>query len=134
MQDGLTACARPAKESMQIDSKTLLQNVRQTYAKAIGIVERKNRDYATEADPFANFRTATVLGLTVEKGILVRTLDKIMRVNNLLENPAYVTEESIEDTLVDAINYLALLKAHRELIGSARKADAVSGLSIRCED
>ncbi len=93
----------------------LLANVRETYAKAAEIIERKNADYATQADPFANFRTANILGLSVEKGILVRTLDKIMRVNNLLEHEAFVTEESMEDTLTDAINYLALLKAYREL-------------------
>ena len=93
----------------------LISNVRDTYKTALEIVERKNADYATQADPFANFRTANVLGLSVEKGILVRTLDKIMRVNNLLEHEAYVTEESMEDTLTDAINYLALLKAYREL-------------------
>ncbi len=93
----------------------LIANVRDTYAKAIEIIEKKNADYATQADPFANFRTANILGLSVEKGILVRTLDKIMRVNNLLEHEAFVTEESMEDTLTDAINYLAILKAYRQL-------------------
>ncbi len=96
-------------------SKDLIDNVRRTFAKAIGIVEQKNADYATQENPWANFQTSQILDVSVEKAILVRTLDKIVRVNNLLEHPAYVTEESIEDTLLDAINYLALLKAYREL-------------------
>jgi len=100
---------------MTITPEDLISNVRHTYRKALEIIERKNADYATQSDPFANFRTANILGLTVEKGILVRTLDKIMRVSNLLEHEAFVTEESMEDTLTDAINYLALLKAYREL-------------------
>jgi hypothetical protein len=92
-------------------TKDLIENVRATFDKALKIVEQKNSDYATQANPWANFETSAVLGITVEKAILVRTLDKIIRVNNLLEHSAYVTEETMEDTLTDAINYLALLAA-----------------------
>ncbi len=92
----------------------LIESARKTYAAGLEIMERKNHDYAGAADAFRNFRTATVLGLSVEKAILVRVLDKLARVNNLLDQPAFVTEESMADTLVDAINYLAILKAYRE--------------------
>ena len=93
----------------------MIENIRATYDAGISIIEKKNRDYGADGDPFRNFKTATVLGLTVEKAILVRLMDKIARVDNLLEHEAYVTEETLEDTLVDAINYLAILKAYRNL-------------------
>lgn len=93
----------------------MLDNIRATYDAGISIVEKKNHDYGADADPFRNFRTAGILGLTVEKAILVRVLDKLARVNNLLDHEAYVKDESLEDTLIDAINYLAIMKAFRDL-------------------
>jgi hypothetical protein len=101
-----------AKAPARVD---LLENVRATFAAGVDIIEKKNKDYGADADPFRNFRSAQVLGISVEKAILVRTLDKLARIDNLLTKPAYVTEESLEDTLTDAINYLALLKAFREM-------------------
>lgn len=92
----------------------LIESVQKTFAAGLTLVERKNRDYGAGNDAFRNFRTAGVVGLSVEKAILVRVLDKISRIDNLLEHEAYVTEESMEDTVVDAINYLAILKAYRE--------------------
>ena len=92
----------------------LIESVRRTYEVGLAIVEKKNKDYGANEDPFRNFRAATMLGLSVEKAILVRTLDKLARINNLLDHEAYVTEETMDDTIVDACNYLAILKAWRE--------------------
>ena len=83
-----------------------------TFAACLAIARKKNADYAGEADPFANFRASELVGVSVEKGIMVRWLDKLKRIDNLLSQPAYVTEESIEDTLRDAINYPAILLAY----------------------
>jgi hypothetical protein len=94
--------------------KALIESVRKTYAKSVEIIERKNHDYSGADDAFANFRTAGILGISAEKGILLRTLDKIARINNLLDHAAYVTDESMDDTITDAIGYLAILKAYRE--------------------
>lgn len=93
----------------------MLASVRETFESGIAIIEKKNHDYGAITEPFANFRSAELLGLSVEKAILVRTLDKITRINNLLAHDAFVTEESMDDTIVDAINYLAILKAFREM-------------------
>ena len=89
----------------------MVESIKSTFAKGLAIVVKKNADYATETDPFRNFNYAQVLGVTAEKAILVRTVDKIARIDNLLTKEHQVTEESIEDTLVDAIDYLAILKA-----------------------
>lgn len=74
------------------------------------IVRCKNQDYAdSQTDPFKNFRNSIAVGVPIERGILVRIMDKISRVSNLLDRDAVVVDESLEDSLKDAINYLALL-------------------------
>ena len=89
----------------------LLARCEATFAECLEIIRKKNHDYAADADAFANFRTCELLNVSAEKGIMVRWLDKIKRIDNLLTKEAYVTDESIEDTLRDAINYPALLLA-----------------------
>jgi hypothetical protein len=109
-----------SKRSEQSISETkvfdLIGSLAATYERCIAIATKKNADYAGLADPFANFQAAPALlsGISVEKGILVRLTDKIKRIDNLLSHEAYVTEESMNDTIEDAINYLGILKAWRE--------------------
>lgn len=82
--------------------------------RAIGIVELKNADYAGENDPFKNFRAAELLGMTVEQGILLRMSDKMTRIGNLLKSQQKVQDESIEDTLLDLMNYANILLTYRQ--------------------
>ncbi len=97
----------------------LLESLKVTFQECTELVERKNRDYSGEnEDEFANFKACEILGISAEQGILIRWLDKLMRINNLLTNEAYVTDEKIEDTLNDSVNYPAILKA---LIASRKK-------------
>jgi hypothetical protein len=50
------------------------------------------------------------VGVSVEKGILVRMCDKLSRIGNLIErNDHSVKDESIEDTLIDIMNYSNIL-------------------------
>lgn len=52
---------------------------------------------------------------STEKGILVRLSDKMSRITNLIEGgEAAVSDETVVDTIEDAINYLAILKAYYE--------------------
>ncbi len=79
------------------------------------IIRRKNSDYATGEDPFNNFRMVEMIGLSVEQGIMTRILDKFARLSNLTasgEEPA-VADETVDDTILDLINYLAILHAYR---------------------
>lgn len=94
----------------------LIESMEATFARCASIARKKNADYAGQGDQFANFKAAPALlsGVSVEKGILVRLTDKLKRIDNLLTHDAYVTEESMSDTIEDAINYLAILKAWRE--------------------
>jgi hypothetical protein len=88
-----------------------LIDLEQTYATALNIVRKKNQDYATSDNPFKNFENCTTVGVSPARGILVRVIDKITRVSNLLDKPNAVQDETIDDTILDIINYLAILKA-----------------------
>ena len=89
------------------DFITALEN---NFKDCIEIVKKKNSDYAKDVDPFKNFRLSEFVGLcSLERAILVRMMDKIQRVVNLLDKEASVKDESIEDTLKDLINYANIL-------------------------
>ena len=78
---------------------------------AFGLMESKNQDYASGADPFTNFRGSMHVGVEPEIGILIRMLDKMMRIKSLLANGSLaVQNESARDSLRDLINYTVLLE------------------------
>lgn len=75
-------------------------------AKARSIMRKKNEDYGAETDPFRNFRTFGPYG------ILVRLSDKLSRLRTYEERGKFsVEDEGMEDTVLDAINYLVLYAA-----------------------
>lgn len=101
-----------------MERKEFIRSLEKTFAKGIELVRIKNKDYGAESNPFKNFESAKLIGLDVKDAILVRTLDKLSRIGNLLHTEAAVKDETIEDTIVDAINYLAILKARIEFENS----------------
>lgn len=98
-----------------MNNKDFIKHIEETYTECVGIVKVKNKDYASSSNPFKNFQSAEIVGVGVDRAIMVRILDKLARISNLLDKPAAVKEEAIEDTLNDAINYLAILKAYISL-------------------
>ena len=97
----------------KIDTKFLITSMDKTFSDCLETAKRKNADYAGEVtDPFKNFKNSLVVGVPVERGILVRIMDKVSRISNLIDKDAQVKDETITDTLDDAINYLAILKAY----------------------
>ena len=78
-------------------------------------MQKKNADYAGNSNPYANFLNSKVVGVSPQKGILVRLMDKMSRIGNLIEgkNPM-VKDETVDDTIDDAINYLVILKSLRK--------------------
>lgn len=92
----------------------LLQDMADTFTACFETAQRKNHDYGgSNNDPFANFRNSTIAGVSVERGILVRLMDKMSRISTLLDKDAMVIDEAVNDTIDDAINYLAILKSYR---------------------
>lgn len=83
--------------------------LRNNYDEGLRLMLKKNADYADITDPFANFKVCEIIGVNYKRGILVRALDKIKRIGNLLGRQAKVKDETIEDTLLDAMNYMNIL-------------------------
>ena len=82
-----------------------------TIEKCKGIMLAKNNDYSHGEDPFVNFRASEILGVPIEKGILVRVLDKIQRIRTFSDTGKLaVSNESVDDAIDDIINYMILLK------------------------
>jgi len=93
--------------------KDFIEMLETNAKKDIDIVKMKNQDYATNTDPFSNFRVVESLGVcSAEKGILVRMSDKMARIGNLLTKEAAVKDESILDTLSDLRNYANILQCY----------------------
>jgi hypothetical protein len=91
----------------------LLIDLEKTFVTCLETAHRKNHDYgASDKSPYNNFLNSTMVGVSVERGILVRMMDKISRISTLLEKEAQVSDESIQDTLMDLINYTAILKSY----------------------
>lgn len=90
----------------------LIQASEELFAKCLITMENKNHDYAgkEDANGLENFNlTAKVSKISRDKGILIRLMDKMTRIGNLLSHDAKVKSESLHDTISDAINYLAIL-------------------------
>lgn len=114
-----------------MNREQFIAHLDQTYAEAAAIVKLKNQDYGADANPFKNFEfSAQIVGCPAETGIMVRFSDKVARIGNLLngKDPA-VKEESIDDTILDAINYLAILRAWRVHMAEQREQQKLVGLT-----
>ena len=90
------------------------QSMRNTFDACFDISLKKANDYSKGSNTYRNFEGSERIGISAQKGILLRMQDKFVRLENLLENDTPKVSESIEDTLMDLINYAAILKARRE--------------------
>lgn len=90
--------------------------VKKLYADALAVMIAKNNDYSNNNEnPFSNFEMVEELGITTpERGLMVRMTDKFSRASNLLSKEPDVQDESLQDTLMDLINYTAILSAYIE--------------------
>lgn len=85
--------------------KEYLQNFQKITGEMLALTSAKNADYASDSDPFANFRTFGTLG------ILVRVSDKFARLKTALvdKQKLAVASETVEDTCLDLATYAVLL-------------------------
>lgn len=81
--------------------------------KAQDLMMKKNEDYTSQDDNcLSNLDGSSFVGVSIVKGILIRMMDKIKRIQSFDEKGYNaVSEESIEDTIIDLINYSVLLNA-----------------------
>lgn len=120
-----------------MDREAFVKNIEETYKLGVDIIRKKNTDYAAGSDPFKNFKLFDSLfeGVDLNKAnrvqlmIIVRVLDKISRICNLLGKDAIVVDESVDDSILDAINYLAILRAHRKFDDKKTPSSQYGGFS-----
>lgn len=86
--------------SEEVASYDFQQDVEQIMDEAAKLLIRKHHDYGPK-----NISGAPGGALN---GIRVRLYDKLARLNNLVDSDKEPNFESIEDTLVDALNYCAI--------------------------
>ena len=81
---------------------------------ASALSDSKRHDYASEADPFLNFtQVADVSGLTIDQVFLVWVTTKVVRLGQLVGNGKEPNNESVDDNILDLINYPALWRGIR---------------------
>ena len=112
MLDELTEAINAEKPE---DLDVAIENL---FSECVETIRKKNGDYATDDDQFKSFRTVEMIGASVEQGILTRFLDKVSRLTTIFKQKRvgkeYVDDESFQDTIKDAINYLAILHVYIE--------------------
>lgn len=87
------------------------KDIQKTFTTCLQIIDKKNHDYSGEVDSFGSFRNAAIAGVGVKQALVLAVVQKVSRLGNLLQRPAKVVSESMEDTIIDCINYLAILLA-----------------------
>lgn len=102
----------------------LISSMNEIFTECTEIAKLKNSDYAATDDAFHNFYLCERLGIcTLEEGILVRLSDKLARVSNLISKDPEVKSESIEDTILDIINYSAILLSYRRYRDESQRSN-----------
>jgi hypothetical protein len=71
---------------------------------------KKNADYATGDDVFANFRECEDMGTSASRGVSTRMSDKWMRFKKGVRTDweMSVASEGMKDTMMDIINYACI--------------------------
>ncbi len=86
-----------------------IKALKKNFEDGLELMCKKNADYANDVDSFANFKRSELVKVPVERGVLVRIMDKVSRISNLIDAPPEVKDESIEQTLLDTMNYFNIL-------------------------
>lgn len=78
---------------------------------ARNIMRAKSSDYSPHHDPFINFKSAKMLGISPELSVLMRVIDKVQRLAQYAkDNKLFVNDESAQDSMKDIINYIVILQ------------------------
>ena len=90
--------------------------------------DKKQQDYGTDGDPFANVRAAEDFGVPAWLGCLIRMNDKMTRLKTFAKKGT-LANESVEDSLRDlAVYSLIALLLYREEEPAGEKVDLEAGV------
>lgn len=105
---------KATKFYLAMNKQEYFEFAEQFFNECIEISRKKNADYTGKIDnPFSNFSSVEVLGISTEHGFLTRMMDKFKRIASFVENgELQVKDESVMDTLKDLANYSCLLAGY----------------------
>ena len=106
--------------------------------KELGLLhDKKQRDYGTPSDPFANVRAAEDFGVPAWQGCLIRMNDKMPRLKNF-STKGELANEGVEDSLRDLAVYsliaLCLFKERDDEGGVGAEGGIVKGFTRETND
>ena len=94
----------------QMTPAQALRSQEQLMGKALDVMLKKRTDYSGSDDPFRNLRSSEFVGVEPWRGTIVRIMDKFSRIRSIMDaGGSMKVDESIEDTLLDVINYTCIL-------------------------
>ena len=83
----------------------------------VAMHNKKQKDYGTDSDPFANVRASEDFGIPDWVGCMVRANDKMKRLQKAAQGKE-LANESVEDSLLDLAVYSIIgLALFRETLG-----------------
>lgn len=95
-----------------MDMEDYLDLHEQMCKQARELSRRKGEDYSGPEDNLGNFKNTERVGIcSAETGIMVRIQDKVSRLTQILDKGTAVDDETVNDTLIDLLNYSILLAA-----------------------
>lgn len=114
-----------------LNRETLLALHETVCDSARAIMRAKNHDYSggkDTKDPFLNFTRVERMGITdTHTGFLVRITDKLSRLVTHSKNKHFEVNESLEDTVLDVINYMILYYAYTANLSAESKITPIYG-------
>ena len=101
----------PPHISGKTDFTTFAQDSEALLDHCLEVMRAKANDYADGQDAFLNFKVAAqVAGISPDQTLLVLLGMKISRLTQLVGKGKKAKNESVDDTLLDIINYVLLLR------------------------
>lgn len=96
----------------------------QTLEDMRALAEKKQKDYGSDTDPFANVREGAIdMGMPPWIGAALRMNDKMRRINKAARlGPESLNCDSLEDDFIDMANYSVIGKALLDEWQESRKA------------
>lgn len=100
---------------MYLTRDELIEFSKRVHDKMLVTLAAKNADYAgVNKDPFFNFTRVEAMEVcSTEVGFMTRMMDKVSRICTFIKKGVLtVSDETVEDTLIDLANYCILFAAY----------------------
>lgn len=103
-----------------MDKEKMTKNFIQNFERGAEIMRGKNSDYSKKEEAFGNFeRVSAISGISTERVFIGHLANKLVRIENLVTKAEggeknAVKDESVEDTLLDLINYTNLMLCYMQ--------------------